>query len=99
MPCLRSNFSQRFEDETALVHGGMWNGQPLGFNDRIPKQKNIDIDVARTFFLSSPSSHLLFNVQNSAEQLPRHFFGIQFDRAIQEPGLGGKFDRFSFVKR
>src|SRR5450755_730642 len=99
VPHFRRNFREGFEYETALVHGGMRDGQPFHFDHRVPKQKYVDVEGARPFFLYAPPSHFLFNVENCSQQLPRHLFGVKFDGAIQEPGLGGEFDRFSFVER
>ena len=51
MPLIWSDFRQRFQHETPGVHGGMWNIQAFGVDDRISEQKNIDVDDARALLL------------------------------------------------
>ena len=99
VPRLRRDFSQGFEDETALVQSGMWDGQPLHLDDRVPEQKYVNVDGARAFFLYSPASHLPFNVEDPSQQLLGHLCGVELDGAIQEPWLSGEFHRLGFVER
>ena len=99
MPHLRSDLGERFQHESALVHSDMRHRQAFGLNDRISEQKNININQSRTLFLQTPPAHLHFDIKNSAEQLFGHFFGIELDDTVQEPGLGRDFNRFGLVKR
>ena len=99
MPRVRGNFCEGFEHKAALVHGWMRYGQTPGLDHGISKQQNVDVDVARAFLLLTPAAHLLLDGQYPIDQLPGHFLRVQFDGAVQEPGLGGEFDGFSFVKR
>ena len=55
--------------------------------------------VRGPFFCTAPASHFLFNFENRRQQLLWHLFGVEFDGAIQEPGLSGEFHRLSFVER
>ena len=94
-----SDFCQRFQHETPFLHSRVRDAQAPGVDDRISKQQNVDVDAARAFFLGARSSHLLLDLENRFDELLRRFLGIEFDCAIQEPGLSGEFDRFGFVER
>ena|SRR5579884_439321 len=105
MPLLRSDFRQWLEDESPFVHGGMRNRQSRRIYDGVTEQQNIDIDGARPFYpcgslLSrSPPSHRSFNPQKLRQKLLWHFLRLQFDHAVQKPGLLGVLDRLSFINR
>lgn len=94
MPRLGRNFSQGFQHEASLMHGGMWDGQPLRLDSRVPKEQDIDVDIARTFFLFAPASHFLFQGKNSLQQVPGRFLCLQSQRAIEKPRLCRKLDGF-----
>ena len=68
-------------------------------NNRAAEQQNIDVNNARPFLLLALPPHCLFEIQNARDQLPRHLFRVQLDRAIQEPGLRCHLHGLSFVKR
>jgi len=74
-------------------------GQAFASDGRISEQQNVDVDAARALFPDPYSSHLFFDLENCGHELLRGLFGIEFDCAIQEPGLRGEFDRFGFVER
>ena len=99
MSHIGSDFRKRFQYETPCVHGSMWNIQALSIDDRFSEQKNIDVDDARSLLLDPLPSHCSFDVENSVEQLPGHFFGVEFNRAVQKPWLCGELNRFGLVKR
>src|SRR5258708_2601150 len=87
MPHFERNFGERFEHETALVHGGMRDGEPLGFDDRVPEQEYVDVEGARALFLHALASHFFFNLENPCPQLSGHLFRLEVGIAIQEPTL------------
>jgi hypothetical protein len=41
---------------------------------------------------------LLFDLEDCLYELLRRFFGIEFDCAIQKPGLSGEFYRLGFIQ-
>jgi len=93
------DFGQGLKHKPALVHSGVGNGKRRNFDDRTAKQQNVDVDGARSFLLIALASHLLLKRQDRGDELPRHFFGVQLDGAIQKPGLRSDLDRLGFVER
>lgn len=77
---------------------GMRDCKRGNFDDRVTEEKNIDVDCARTFFLLALPPHTLLKGQKPSDQLPGHFFRIQFHDAVQKPRLRGQFNRLSFIK-
>jgi len=50
-------------------------------------------------FLHALASHFFFHLENPCQQLSGHLFGLEFESAIQEPGLGSKVRLVQFVER
>ena len=99
MPGIWRNFGQRLEYKSPLVHSRVGDRKRRQFYHRTSKQQNVDINDARSLWLPPLPAHFLFKVQNSRDQLPRHFLGFELHRAIQEPRLGAGFDRLCLIKR
>ena len=99
MPGFGSNLGQWFEHETALVHCGMGNGQGGRVHTGLVEEQDVDIDFAGSFWLDPMPAHGLLDRQEGAQEMVRPLFGIEGDRAVQEPGLIGEFDGFGFVER
>ena len=100
MPHVRGDFCEWFEDKAALVHGGMRYGQDPGpATTEFPNSRMSMSMLRGPFFLLAPAAHLLLDGQHPVDQLPGHFLRVQFDGAIQEPGLSCEFDGLGFVKR
>ena len=93
------DFGQRLQYKSALVHGGMRHFQLRSLDDGIAVQQDVNIDETRPFGLGSAAAHPLFNgkdlrKQDAGRQLRYHLNG-----AVQEPRLGGEFDRLGFEER
>ena len=94
-----SDLRQRYQHKASFLQGRMRYGQAFASDGRISEQQNVDVDAARALFPDPYSSNLFFDLENCGHELLRGLFGIEFDYAIQEPGLRGEFDRFGFVER
>jgi len=96
---IRRDLGKRLQNEPSLMHTGMRDGQADSFNHGRPEQEDVDVDDPWAILLFSLAPHLLFEVQDCGDQLPRHLFGVQLGSAIQKPGLGRQAYGFRLVKR
>src|SRR5581483_212386 len=65
MPHLGGDFRQRLEDEPALVHGRMRNGELRRVHNSVAKKHDIDINDTRSLGLQPTPSHGLLDRQNA----------------------------------
>jgi len=99
MKRVRCDLGERLQYEAALVQRGVRNAE-AGFLDyNAAKQKNVDVDDARTFLLPTHAPQLPLDFQNAGEKLLGCLLRIQNHRAIQKPSLRGKFHRLGLVER
>lgn len=100
---IRRDFRQRFEDETAMVHRWMRDGEFLRIYDRVFRlagyeDQNIDVNQSRAFFLDAPPAHFLFDAEGPGHELARSQAGFERNGAIQKPRLSGELYRLGFIK-
>src|ERR1700691_1589309 len=94
---VRRKLRQGFQDEAALVHCGMRDGEPLGIDDGVTEEQNVDVNGARAFLLYALPAHLLFNAKNCIHQLRRGLAGFEGNHTIQEPRLLNEVHGFGFI--
>ncbi len=97
----RGNLIQRNQHKQSLRHARMRNLQSRRADFEIAKEQNVQIQRARPIHerRRPVPAKLLFNGQQTVEQLPRLQLRLQFDYRIHEAGLRGKSHRSGGVKR
>jgi hypothetical protein len=92
-----SDLDQRFENKAPLMHGRVRNFQARFLHRAIPKEHDIDIDVAWSFFLHAETPHLGLDLQDELEQFLWGLFSIDGDHAVQKPRLVWEIDGLGFI--
>jgi len=83
----RSYLRQRLQHEAAMLHRGMRDAQFPGIQSFVAKKNNIHIDGPRPFRFRPPSSHGLFNPEQTPKKFQWPQFGLHGCGTVQEPGL------------
>ena len=101
MTCVRRDFGERFEHEAAFVQARMRDRQRRNLDDGAAEKQNVYINCARGFLLRfALATHALLDSEDGGDQLARHFFCVEFDGTVEEPGLAnGHVHWLGFVKR
>ena len=97
MPESGCQFSERFEDKTAVGHSGMRNGEFVGTHHRPAEEENIHINDPRPISDRTPAPQLSFHFLCGVEQLPWVERGLGFEDKVQEPWLVLKEHRRGFI--
>jgi hypothetical protein len=93
------DFDEGFQNEAALMHGGVGDLQAGLIEHAISKKHNIDVDGASAFVFHAEAPHGGFDPQGELEQSPGGLIGVDGGDAVKEPGLIGDVDRLSLVER
>ncbi len=83
------DLGEGFEDEAALGHGGMRQGQFRGFEHQPIEPEQIEVDDAGAFGCNSlaPASHGVFESEQRAQEGKRFEVGLEQDRGVEEARL------------
>src|SRR5579859_695314 len=79
--------SQRIQDEIARRHSGVRHRQPRLVDRRTDHPQEIQIDDARPPTLAPVPTHVLFDAEQSAEQIPRGKLREQTGDGVDEVRL------------
>ncbi len=99
MPRLGRNLDQWFQNKPSPLHSRMRNLQARLIHHRIPKQQDVDINIARTFVTHAQASHGRLDLQRKLKQLSRRLVGCNRYHAVQKPGLIPDIYRLGLVQR
>ena len=78
------DLGQRLEDEAALMHQGMRQGQAGRGEDLVAVEEQVEIDWAGPPFFAADAADLPFDLQQALEQSGRRKRGRNFHRAIEK---------------
>jgi hypothetical protein len=88
-PRLRLHFHKRYEDEGAVEHLGMRNGQVWFVHNFVAVKQEIQVDQPRSPALSRLPAYLLLDLFESRVQLGGRQRGFDLNDGIQEVWLRG----------
>ena len=94
---LGGNFGERYKYEPALAHRRVRHRQLGSPNYLGAEKKDVDVNEARTFWLSAFSAHRLFNCQNAFQEVARLKPRAGGHGAVEKPGLVGEIDGLGLV--
>ena len=98
MPYLGSDLGQRFQHKSPGVHGGCGMVKPLVSTIEFPNRR-ISISMMRGPFSCTRRRPIFLSMFRTPLSSCLGIFSVvSFNRAVQEPGLCGEFNRFSFVE-
>ena len=93
-----SDLDQRFQNKPALVHCRMRNLQARLIHHPIPKQHNVDIDLAGTFLAHAKTSHRRFDPQRKLQQFSWRLIRFNRCHAVQKPRLVRDVHRLGLIQ-
>lgn len=99
MDRMGSDLGQGHENKIPTVHPRMRNDESWGFDDRLPRKKNIDINDPGAAIFARDPFHGFFNGLNPIQKFQGLERGFDFENLIEKPGLIPKIDRFGPIDR
>jgi hypothetical protein len=83
--------AERVEDEGALVHAGMREGESVGGEDEVVKEDEVEVDEAGAVagFVGAVSAEGAFDIQEDGHEGLRREGGLDFDGGVEVIRLVG----------
>ena len=94
---VRRDVAQGAEDEVALVHAGMGDGEVGFIDDEVVVEEDVEVEGARAPALAADSAGGLFDVAEVGEQVAGGEGGVERDGGVEVGVLAGRADGFGFV--
>ena len=97
MPEAWGEFGKGFEDETALRHARVRDGEFGRVHDDFAVEEDVDVDDAGSVGDGAFAAELVFDILGGVQELAGEQAGFDFEDLIEEPGLvfeehGGGFE-------
>lgn len=99
MKQVRRDGSERFQDESAIEHTGVGDGEVWLLKDGVAEQQDVEIDGARSVADGSDAAEGTFDIEQDREQGTGVERGVDGDDLVQERRLVEVADRGGFVHR
>jgi len=94
---VRSDFGQRFQNESPLDQSRVRNTQPIFMNNLIPVEQNVDIQSAGIPTSTPDTLILALHQKARVQNLARRQAGFGFDDGVQKPWLVPDVLWFGFI--